>query len=99
MNNSSDEELIDGNGLEFGDVNDEQFMNGIGASDSDDILVQDSTVQKCITLICTFLLTLQTFFRIPDIAVRALIKFIGIIICQINKIKPSSIMQQISNIL
>ena len=46
MNNSSDEELINGNDIEFGDVNDEQFMDGSGASDSDDNQVQGSTVKN-----------------------------------------------------
>ena len=69
-------ELIKRNEIEFGDVNDEQFMDGSGASDSDDNQVQRSTVPKFINLICTFLLTWKTIFRIPDIAVAAMMELL-----------------------
>ena len=95
----SDEELVRGSDEEVVRGNDQHFFDGSDTNDSDDReKIKDTNLHKFIAVVCTFVLIWQCIFRVPDVAVGVLFKFIGVIYYQISKITSSTAMQRICDL-
>ena len=95
----SDEELARGSDEEVVRGSDQQFFDGSDTNDSDDReKIKDTNFNKFVAVVCTFVLTWQCIFRVPDVAVGVLFKFIGVIFYQISKITSSTTMQRICDL-
>ena len=75
------------------------IFEGSSKKNSDDRINKDDTnVHKFIALVCTFVLTRQRIFRVPDRSNGVMFKFIEVNLNQISKITSSNTMQQICDL-
>ena len=56
---------------------------------------EQTSFSKVITLICIFLFSWQSIFRIPDIAINTLFKFFNVVLCRLAHILKSESLQSI----